>query len=286
MVCIDKSGARWVHRPVDGIGGYQLNYGPGTQDDGSGKLTLNPGNGLGLSGSQLVQKLASLGGLAFDGSGNCKANLGYTMQVNGSGQIVLSNLPAVYGLPSLPSSSYPPGAVILNTADYKIYRNTTGSSWTASAAPADLVAGAVASGVTIAAAQIAAGTLAVGVAYAGQINASQVNAGTFNGQALYLTKSGVSITVDSIYNSAMLGYTGVSIAGYQSGWGTDGTYLTPQGMYCWNQNTGAPGSGGKNTVYLGTSYSLGGGVLLLYDTSGNSIQVQADGIYKNGVKVL
>lgn len=131
------------------------------------------------SGGKPETKLS--GGLAFDGSGNNIADLGYTMHLDGSGKIALSNLPAVFGLPSLPNSAYPAGSVILNTADNKIYRNPTGSAWLVSHSPVDLVAGAIATGVTLAAAQVSAGTLNVGVAYAGVINASQVNAGTFTG---------------------------------------------------------------------------------------------------------
>lgn len=287
MVHVSNTSSRWVHQLADGHGGVALNYGGGVRDDGTGKLTLNPGNGLALSGAQLVQKLSSVGGLAFDGSGNTIANLGYTMQINGSNQIVLSNLPAVHGLPALPSASYPAGAVILNTADNKVYRNPTGTSWVNSSDPADLVAGAVATGVSIAANQISAGSLVAGVIYSGQINASQVNAGTFNGFSLYLSKNGVSMSVDAIYNSAMQGYYGISLYGYESGWNNSGTYFTPHGIYGYNTNMGDPGGGGIETLYLGRSYTLGGGVMILYDAAGtNSIQIQADGIYKNGVKVL
>jgi hypothetical protein len=97
----------------------------------------------------------------------------------------------------LPSASYPQGAVILNTADSKVYRNTSGSAWVKSSDPVDLVAGAIASGVTLAAAQISAGTLAAGVVYAGQINAGQINAGTIS-VALTLTATTIDVTSGGI----------------------------------------------------------------------------------------
>src|SRR5207244_3990132 len=125
----------------------------------------------------------------------------YTMQVNGSGQIVLGNLPAVFGLPSLPSATYPQGAVILNTSDNKVYRNTTGSAWVKSSDPADLVAGAVATGVTIAANAITAGILISGVSYTGVLVASQVISGTFNGISMVLNLNGITTTLGNIYDS-------------------------------------------------------------------------------------
>ena len=127
------------------------------------------GNGVGVAAGQLAVKLMPLGGLAFDSSGNTQANLGYTMQINSGGQIVLSNLPTYYGLPALPSSAYPAGSVILDLVDDKVYRNPTGGAWIKSSDPTDLVAGAVAGGVTLAAAQITAGTLTAGIELAGSV---------------------------------------------------------------------------------------------------------------------
>jgi len=164
------------------------------------------GSGMQPNGSGGVEQyLAPLGGLAFDGSGRTESNLGYTMQVNASNQIVLSNLPAVAGLPFVPSATYPAGSVIcdtvagtdpstgLATPAYTLYRNPTGSQWVASHTPADMVAGAIATGVTLAAAQITAGTLVSGVVYAGQINCSQLNAGTI-AAAISLTSPTISVT--------------------------------------------------------------------------------------------
>lgn len=62
------------------------------------------------------------------------------------------------GLPSLPDSNYPTGALLFNTTDGKMYRNVSGT-WTKTTDPADLVAG----------------TLAAGVVYAGTVYASQLN---------------------------------------------------------------------------------------------------------------
>ena len=44
----------------------------------------------------------------------------------------------VVSLPSLPNSSYPPGSVVILSADYKIYRNNAGT-WTTAVASSDLV---------------------------------------------------------------------------------------------------------------------------------------------------
>lgn len=162
----------------DGRGGLKFRPGKGQKIDVDGTATLNVGNGVELSGTQLAAKLKALSGLTFDGSGAQQAQLGYTMRLDGSGNIVLSNLPAAFGRPPLPQAAYPQGSVIIDLFDNKLYRNVSGGAWIASAAPADLVAGAVASGVTIAAAQISAGSLNVGVLYGGTINVSQLLAGT------------------------------------------------------------------------------------------------------------
>jgi hypothetical protein len=156
---------------------------------------------------------ASVGGLVIDGSGNVGANLGYTMQINGSNQLVLANLPCVAGLPALPSATYPAGSVVCDTLSgtdpstglatpaYTLYRNPTGSQWVASQTPADLVAGAIATGVSIAAAQITAGTLVAGVVYAGAIACSQLQAGTISvsisltSPTIIVTAGGVTTTI-------------------------------------------------------------------------------------------
>ncbi len=230
-------------------GGLKIKYGAGTEDDGSGALQVKVGNGLALSGSQLVQKLLSLGGLSFDGSGHTQVDLGYTMQLNGSGEIVLANLPAVFGLPSLPSATYPQGSVILNTSDSKVYRNTTGSAWAKSSDPADLVAGAVASGVTINAAAITAGTMIVGVVYAGQITASQVNAGTFNGMSMSLVSNGLTTTLNNAYNSTVGAYYGFATVNNSTGYGG---YLFPDLMAFQDAN-GVTGFGGGSVRLQGST---------------------------------
>jgi len=156
------------------------------------------GAGLHNDGSNnIAQALAPLGGLAFNGSNQTIANVGYTMSINSSNQVVLSNLPTVAGLPGLPNSLYPAGSVIcdtvpgadpstgLNTPAYTLFRNPTGSLWVASTTPVDMVAGAVATGVTLAANQITAGTLIAGVVYAGSIAASQITAGTLTAGVIY-----------------------------------------------------------------------------------------------------
>lgn len=182
-------------------GKLQGAVGNGVGFDGSGNIVTKLGNGLGIDGSgNNVAKLA--GGLTFDGSGNSTADLGYTMHLDSLGKIALSNLPAVFGLPSLPSATYPAGAVILDTADNKIYRNPSGSAWLVSSAPADIVAGAIATGVTLAAAQVTAGTFIGGVIYAGAIACSQLLAGTVNvsltltAPTLIITSGTVTINID------------------------------------------------------------------------------------------
>jgi hypothetical protein len=168
-----------------------------------------------------AKSIATSGALGDDGSGNTTAKTGPgmltvsnalvpnvsggTLAVNGSGQVIVTNMPAVGFLPSLPSVTYPAGAVIVVTAAATdpstglatpantVYRNATGSQWAASHTPTDLVAGAIASGVTLAAAQVAAGTLIAGVAYIGAIACSQLSAGTI-GVSITLTAPTIVVT--------------------------------------------------------------------------------------------
>jgi hypothetical protein len=226
------------------------------------------------------------GGLAFDGSGNNVADLGYTMRLDGSGQISLANLPAVFGLPSVPTAAYPAGAVILNTADNKIYRNPTGSAWLVSTSPVDLVAGAIATGVTLAASQISTGTLAAGVLYAGQINASQINAGTIS-VAISLTSPTITVT------------------GTYSGFTTTVNIDTTNFVKVSNTSTGfcqilpgtiQGGTGAAGAFSLQDSTGSGTGVLWLYAPGGGAPAVVArtgasfvgspPTIYMNSTQVL
>jgi hypothetical protein len=60
-------------------------------------------------------------------------------------------------LPALPSATYPPGTIAVNTTDTKVYRvDAAGTTWTAQQDGADIVAG------TIAAASLIAGTITAG----------------------------------------------------------------------------------------------------------------------------
>jgi hypothetical protein len=197
----------------------QPGTGDGTESDGRGGVKAKTGNGMTVDPTTkaLITKLTGTGGLDFDGSGNNIAKLGYTMRIDGSGSIVLGNLPAVSGLPSLPSASYPAGAVILNTADSKVYRNPSGSAWLVSTAPGDLVAGAVASGVTIAAAQVSAGTLAAGVAYVGALVASQVTSGTFSGISMVLNLNGITTSVSNVFDSGLSTFVGTKVLNNSTG---------------------------------------------------------------------
>ncbi len=200
-----------------------------------------PGNTLRLD----VIDSSTLGaGMDVDGSNKPKPSLGYTMALNGSNQIVLNNLPAIYGLPSLPSSSYPQGSVILNTADYKVYRNTTGSAWAKSTDPTDLVAGAVAAGVTITAGQITAGTIAAAISMTSPSLTITSGSTTINldgtnflkvsksgyvqqigtGLSTYFgTADGVAVTSGGGANQALLMANGLQVGGSS---GTSGPYAT------------------------------------------------------------
>jgi hypothetical protein len=99
-----------------------------------------------------------------------------------------------------------------------------------------------------------------------------VNAGTFNGLVLYLAKNSITVSVDSIYNALMQGYYGLSITGYQSAYGTSGLYGLPGALLIFNQDAGAPGSGGTLIAQLARTASGGGGTagagyLMLGDTA-------------------
>ncbi|MDE2100630.1 MAG: hypothetical protein KGL39_25525 [Patescibacteria group bacterium] len=211
---------------------------PALQPPGLDLRETNPvslGRGVVKNGTSLLLETRLGNGLNFDGSGNNQANLGYTMQINGSGQIVLGNLQAVYGLPTPGAPNYPQGSVILNTADYKIYRNTTGSAWVKSSDPADLVAGAVASGVTIAASQITAGSLLAGVIYTGTLTASQVISGQFTGLSMVLNLNGITTTLGNIFDSGVNKYVGLKVADTSGNYGV----LYADGGWAWDSSHSA-----------------------------------------------
>ena len=171
------------------------------------------GAGLQVAGGRLGIKTSSTVGV--DGGNNVIvnpdsiANTHLKLASVGSGNLIDGSLgdlakyatdkrPVVIvpGLPGLPNTSYPNGAIIFNTATGKLYRNN-GGAWTAGSDPADLIAG----------------TIAVGVTYAGYINVSQLVAGsaTFTGDVYFQRSFGAYIAITSagisIKNSLGLGLT-------------------------------------------------------------------------------
>src|ERR1035437_2476070 len=214
---INKLGGRWVREPVeldfwfrgsptppwlDGIGGVKakLRSGSPLSVDTSGNLIVKQGAGVGTDGSgNLVVKTSST--IGTDGSGNviipalavqtanlAAGSLGDLSKYSSSVRAVT----IVYGLPSLPNTAYPTGAMIMNTADGKVYRTTNGTTWDTKSAPADLFTG----------------TLAAGVVYAGTVAATNVTAGslygfTITGSSLVLTSGGITTSI----NNASIGGT-------------------------------------------------------------------------------
>lgn len=72
--------------------------------------------------------------------------------------------PVFFGatLPTLPSATYPVGAIFIRTGDYKLFRST-GTAWTAAADGADIVANTITAG-QVGVGGLQAGTIAVGSA--------------------------------------------------------------------------------------------------------------------------
>jgi hypothetical protein len=117
-----------------------------------------------------------------------KVNIGYTIFIDALGKVAVNNLPSLGSLPTLPSATYPAGAVIQLSTNGKLYRSN-GFTWFVSSDPADLAVGALASGVTL--------------------NAAQVNAGTFNGIQLILNLNGVTTSVTNQFDSTFGQFVGI-----------------------------------------------------------------------------
>ncbi len=137
--------------------------------DGSGNLLLNTGNGVTLdAGGNVIVKAS--GGLTFNAGGTLVPNFGYNVGTNASGQIVVppSSLGLVefggayqpygfyFGLPSPYDTSVP--KLIVNTVDWKVYRNT-GGAWSKATDPADLIAGTITALVSMISPVISGGVL-------------------------------------------------------------------------------------------------------------------------------
>jgi hypothetical protein len=143
----------------------------------AGKLAVNAGSSIDFSGGQVVVKLGSIQSTHL-----AAGSLGDLSKYASDKRPVV----VTYGLPSLPSSDYPTGALIFNTADGKLYRNN-GGTWTKGTDPQDLIAG----------------TIAAGVVYAGTIQCSQLASGTITASitmtspTIQVTGSGFTINIDS-----------------------------------------------------------------------------------------
>jgi hypothetical protein len=78
-------------------------------------------------------------------------------------------------LPSLPDDNYPQGQLVMLASDGKLYRNTTGSTWTAAISGTDIAPNSITSS-QIAANSILAGSIAAGAVGADAIAANAVTA--------------------------------------------------------------------------------------------------------------
>jgi len=139
----------------------------------AGKLAVNAGSSIDFSAGQVVVKLGSIQSTHL-----AAGSLGDLSKYASDKRPVV----VTYGLPVLPSSDYPNGALIFNTADGKLYRNN-GGTWTKGTDPQDLIAG----------------TIAAGVVYAGSVTVSQLTAGNavFSGDASFARSGGGKVTINS-----------------------------------------------------------------------------------------
>ena len=158
---------------TDGAGNLTPYQGPGLTYDGYGRLVPNGGATVTVNGfGQLVVPQSSLGLAQFTGYG----------QVSGYQPYAMYN-----GLPSATDITVP--RFIINTADWKVYRNT-GTSWTAQVNPSDIVAGNITATVTI-------------------------TAPVINGGSATLTANGITTTLNNVVKGAIGGNktVGLSVEG-------------------------------------------------------------------------
>lgn len=244
------SGDWWI----DDVAVDRVVAGDGIQATAAGGTAANNGAGLSISAGKTV------------------AALGYTMGLDGSQNIVLLNLIAVYGLPTLPNAAYPAGSTVVDlaTTPYKIYKTATGSAWDSSQDPADLVAGTLAANVavlgTVQASQIQAGTISAGVVLAGAVDIIS-GAYEFKVNATDGFKVAGNGIVTQIDNASFGGLAaGVKV--------TDSSHYTgimlPSGILCYydaNVKIQLGVSGGSGSVIV--TDSAGTGVGILYPTNLN-----------------
>jgi hypothetical protein len=275
----------------------QVATGPGMQPDGAGGVAVKTGNGLGLDGSDnVVVKPGN--GLGFDAFGNAivkTANglgisvggavvplFGATVGLNGSGQLVvpssslgLAEFGGVYqpygfyfGLPSPTGAGVP--KIIINTVDWKIYRNT-GSAWTKAADPADIVTGTITALVSMISPVIAGGSI--------------------SGATLSLNANGVTVTID---NHAFGGsWAGLEIQNNSTG---NAFVVTSEFASLYNTNPvngklavgmGQNSGAGNVTVADGSGAGgLGSGRRILLDGSNGHLTVTGGHFDANSAPVL
>lgn len=168
----------WALDSVSAI--WQPPAGAGLQPDGFGGLAAKLGGAyVGVDGSGNLQ----VTGASLDSTRLAAGSLGDLSKYSSS----VRAIGIVFGLPSLPNTSYPLGAIIFNTADSKLYRVIAGPSWSKGTDPQDLIAGTIAAGVVytgvVVANQVAAGTIAAAV--------------TMTAPTLVVSGSGYTINLDS-----------------------------------------------------------------------------------------
>lgn len=208
--------------------------------------------------SVLVRPVTLTGpGAQTDADGYLVPKVSATISVGADGNLTVSGLPRVAGLPTLPNTYYPAGAAIINTLDSKVYRTADGNTWLKSTDPQDLVSGAIASGVTLAAAQVNAGTF---------------NGFTFTGCTLSLNYNGVTTTINNAADGSS--YSGLKTVNNSTG---EVTSIRPTGLR-W-----APGSPYSGTdcvelsgYYDSTAVHYYGRLLLKSTGSGPYVTIQAN----------
>ena len=158
------------------------------------------GDGLTTTGGK--PKVKTGPGLTINVDGKVVPNLGATVGLNPSGQLMIPShsLGVVefggtvqpygfyFGLPNPYDTEIP--RLILNTADWKVYRNT-GGAWTKAQDPADLIAGTITALVQLVSPVIAGGTI--------------------TGASITLTNGAVSVAIDNVQDSGLNNSYGIKI---------------------------------------------------------------------------
>ncbi len=154
-------------RPVDLVTTSAISVASIVVSSNIGTVTTSSSHGL-LTGNQVA---------IFGGTGtSSKLNGLYVVTVTGANTFTIATSGVSNGtysaglsevpLPSLPSSTYPSGAVAFMTANAKLYRST-GTAWTSAADGSDIISNSITAG------QISAGAISTTELFAGEILVGQ-----------------------------------------------------------------------------------------------------------------